>query len=187
LLVLGCGSSGGGGNLADASVSLSGTAFGQAFTARDTLLVHPESWKSAAPGSTAILVSDTPNLCQQITSGTTTAPGRLMVVSLEEHGPDGSVIDLNEGQFVTDGQGTPSSRYGEAFLSQLDAQCSFNKLFSDQSSIQVTSVGPNSAPVTVSIDVHFTSGDSLQGTISATTGCDESAVDEYLNTSPHCG
>ena len=186
LLALGCGSSSDSAGT-DAQTGLSGTAFGQPFSARDTLLVHPQMWKSADPGSTAILMSDTPNLCEQITSGKTTAPSRLVIVSLEETGSDGSVVDLDPGQFVTQGEGTPGSRYGEMFLSAVDAGCNFNKLFSDQSSIQVTAAGPKSDPVTVSVDVHFTNGDSLQGTVSAATACDEAAVDEYLNGNPKCG
>jgi len=63
----------------------------------------------------------------------------------------------------------------------------FSKLSSDQSSIQVTSVGAKSTPVSLSLDVHFTSGDTLRGSISAATGCDEAAVDAYLNRSPQCG
>jgi hypothetical protein len=186
LLAFGCGSSADSAG-AGTQTGLSGTAFGQPFSARDTLLIHPQMWKSADPGSTAILMSDTPNLCEQITSGKTTAPGRLVIVSLEETGSDGSVVDLDPGQFVTQGEGTPGSRYGEMFLSAVDAECIFNKLFSDQSSIQVTAAGPKSDPVTVSLDVHFTSGDTLQGTVSAATGCDEAAVDEYLNGNPKCG
>jgi hypothetical protein len=189
LFVLGCSS-----NSSDGTPSgnvtqqgLSGTAFGTPFVGRDTLLIHPQHWKSADPGSSAIVISDTTNLCAQITSGKTTAPGRLVIVSLQENGADGSVVDLTVGQFVTQGQGSPSSRYGEVFLSGVDAQCGFNKLFSDQSSIQVTSVGPKSGPVSASIDVHFTSGDALQGSVSASTGCDEAAVDEYLNDNPKCG
>ena len=186
LVALGCGSSGSaGGN--SAQPGLTGTAFGQPFAARDTLLIHPQTWKSADSGSTAILISDTPNLCVQITSRKMSAPGRLVIVSLQENGADGSVVDLDVGQFVTTGQGTPSSRYGEVFLSEVNAQCGFGKLFSDQSSIQITSVGPQSTPVSVSIDVHFTSGDALQGSISASVGCDEAAVDKYLNGNPTCG
>jgi hypothetical protein len=189
LFVLGCGSNGShgtpGGN--GTQQTLSGTAFGTPFVGRDTLLVHPQGWKSADAGATTILISDTPNLCAQISSGKTTAPGRLAVVLLQENAADGSVVDLDVGQFMTQGQGSPSSRYGEVFLSGVDAQCGFNKLFSDQSSIQVTSVGPKSSPVSVSIDVHFTSGDALQGTVSASAGCDEAAVDEYLNGNPKCG
>jgi hypothetical protein len=189
--VLGCGSSSssssnGGSDGNAAQPSLSGTAFGKPFAVDDTLLIHPQTWKSADAGSTAILISDTPNLCAQITSGKTTAPGRLAIISLQENGADGSVVDLDVGQFVTQGQGTPSSRYGEVFLSGVDAQCGFNKLFSDQSSIQVTSVGPKSSPVSASINVHFTSGDTLRGSVSASVGCDEAAVDEYLNGSPKC-
>jgi hypothetical protein len=188
---LGCGSTSGGGGGGSGGNStqqgLTGTAFGQPFVARDTLLIHPQTWKSADAGSTAILISDTPTLCGQITSGKATAPGRLVIISLQENGADGSVVDLNVGQFVTQGQGTPSSQYGEVFLSEVDAQCGFNKLFSDQSSIQVTSVGPKSSPVTASVDVHFTSGDALEGSVSASVGCDETAVDEYLNGSPKCG
>src|ERR1700733_1658209 len=45
-----------------------GTVFHEPFVARDTLLVHPQSWKSASRGSTAILMSSTPDLCAQITS-----------------------------------------------------------------------------------------------------------------------
>jgi hypothetical protein len=189
LFVLGCGSGGSDGSPSGDAVpqGLSGTAFGTPFAARDTLLIHPQTWKSADAGSTAILISDTPNLCAQITSGKITAPGRVAIVSLQENGADGSVVDLTVGQFVTQGQGTPSSQYGEVFLSGVDAQCGFNKLFSDQSAIQVTSVGPKSSPVSASIDVHFTSGDALRGTTSASAGCDEAAVDEYLNGNPKCG
>jgi hypothetical protein len=43
-------------------------------------------------------------------------------------------------------------------------------------SIQVTSVGPKRSPVSASINVHFTSGDTLQGRISAPIGCYEAAV-----------
>jgi hypothetical protein len=39
------------------------------------------------------------------------------------------MFDLDVGQFVMQGQGSPSSRYGEVFLSGVDAQCGFNKLF----------------------------------------------------------
>jgi hypothetical protein len=188
LFALGCGSSSDGGpGGASAQQGLTGTAFGQPFVGLDTLLIHPQTWKSADAGSTAILISDTPNLCAQITSGKATAPGRLAIISLQENGADGSVVDLSVGQFLTQGQGTPSSRYGEVFLSGVDAQCGFNKLFSDQSSIQVTAVGPKSSPVAVTLDVHFTSGDTLQGSISASVGCDEAAVDEYLNSNPKCG
>jgi len=165
---------------------LSGTTFGKPFTARDTLLVHPESWKSADAGSTAILLSDTPSLCNQITSGKTTAPGSLVIISLQENAADGSVVDLELGSFVTHGQGTASAKYGEVFVSGVDAQCGFDKLSSDQSSIQVTSVGPKSRPVSASINVHFTSGDSLQGNIAASIPCDEAAVDAYLNRNPKC-
>ena len=42
------------------------------------------------------------------------------------------------------------------------------------------------SPVSAAIDVHFTSGDSLQGDISAASGCDEAAVDAYLNRNPKC-
>jgi hypothetical protein len=186
LFVLGCGSSNRGSDGNAAQPSLSGTAFGEPFTGRDTLLVHPQNWKSAAAGATAILISDTPSLCDQITSGKTRAPGRLAIVSLQENGADGSVVDLDAGQFVTQGQGTASSRYGDVFVSGVDAQCGLSKLSSDQSSIQVTSVGPKSSPVSVSINIHFTSGDTLQGSISASVGCDETAVDAYLNGSPKC-
>lgn len=186
LVALGCGSSGP--SSADAAqTGLIGTAFGRPFAARDTLLVHPQTWKSADAGSTAILLSDTPDLCGQIMSGKTIAPGRLAILSLQENAADGSVVDLDVGQFVTTGQGTPASRYGEVFLSEVNAQCGFGKLFSDQSSIEVTAVGPKSSPVSVSIDVHFTSGDALQGSISASVGCDEAAVDKYLNGNPKCG
>jgi hypothetical protein len=88
---------------------------------------------------------------------------------------------------MNDAQGAPGARYGAVFVSGVDAECSSNKLFSDRSSIQVTSVGTQSAPVSVSIDVHFASGDALQGTISASAGCDETAADQYLNRSPQCG
>lgn len=165
---------------------LTGTAFGEPFVGRDTLLVHPQRWKSADAGSTAILISDTADLCAQITSGKTTAPGRLAIISLQENGADGSVVDLSAGQFEARGQGTPSSRFGDVFLSKVDAQCGFDKLATDRSSIQVTAVGEKSSPVSASIDVHFTNGDALRGSISASVGCDEVAVDEYLNHSPKC-
>src|SRR5947207_2871150 len=42
--------------------SLTGTVFHEPFVARDTLLVHPQTWKSASQGSTAILMSSTPYL-----------------------------------------------------------------------------------------------------------------------------
>jgi len=188
LLAFGCASSAG--SAPDNSVQngLSGTAFGQPFTVRDTLLVHPQSWKSAsAPGSTAILLTDTPNLCAQITSRKTTAPGRLVIVALEQSAADGSLVYLDPGQFTDQGQGTPLSHYGEVFLGDVDVQCHYSKLFTDQSSIQVTAAGPKSSPVSLTLDVHFTSGDSLKGSISATTECDETAVDTYLNSSPICG
>jgi len=187
LCAVGCGNSDGNPVGNPSQKGLTGTAFGQPFVGRDTLLIHPQKWKSADAGSTAILISDTPDLCAQISSGKTTAPGRLAIISLQQNGADGSVVDLDVGQFGSEGQGTPSSRYGEVFLSGVDAQCGFNKLFSDQSSIQVTSVGPKSSPVSVSIDVRFTSGDALQGTVSASAGCEEAAVDAYLNGSPKCG
>jgi hypothetical protein len=151
------------------------------------LLIHPQNWKSADVSLTRIAVDPAPDLCAQITSGKMIAPGRLVIVSLQENAADDSVVDLDVGQFVTTGQGTPSSRYGEVFLSEVNAQCEFGKLFSDQSSIAVTSVGPKSTPVSVSIDVHFTSGDALQGSVSASVGCDEAAVDKYLNGNPTCG
>jgi hypothetical protein len=184
-LALGCGSDGG--SVGNAEQNLNGAAFGESFAGRDMLLVHPQTWKSADAGSTAVLISDTPNLCAQIASGKTTAPGRLVIISLQENGADGSVVDLEPGSFVTQGQGMASSKYGEVFVSGVDAQCAFSKLFSDQSSIQITAVGLKSSPVSASIDVHFTSGDSLQGSISASVGCDEASVDKYLNRSPQCG
>jgi hypothetical protein len=187
LFALGCGNRSDGSPVGTSTQpGLTGTAFGQPFVGRDTLLIHPQTWKSADAGSTAILISDTPNLCAQITSSKTTAPGRLAIISLQQNGADGSVVDLSEGQFEAQGQGTPSSRFGEVFLSGVDAQCGFDKLSADQSSIQVTAVGQKSSPVSASIDVHFTSGDALQGSISASAGCDEAAVDEYLNHNPKC-
>jgi len=188
LFAFGCGGAAHSSGASVAQNELTGSAFGQPFVPADTLLVHPQSWKSAAAGSTAILVSDTTNLCAQITAGKTTAPGRLVVVSLQRNGADGKVVDLDVGQYAKDGQGTPSSRYGELFLSGVDAQCAFEKSSaSDRSSIHVTSVGPGSTQVSVTVDVHFASGDELQGSISASTGCDEAAVDQYLNSSAKCG
>jgi hypothetical protein len=186
LAVVGCGDGGSGSTSPSAQGALTGDAFGQPFAARDILLVHPQTWKSAAPGSTAILVSDTPDLCEQITSVVAIAPARFLTIALEQRGADDSVVDLDVGQFVTGGQGAPSSRYGEMFLSRLNAQCGFGQVFSDQSSIQVTAVGPKSSPVSLSVNVHFTSGDSIQGSISAAAGCDEGSVDAYLNDSPKC-
>src|SRR4051812_22338879 len=108
-LALGCGSDGTSAPSAPgAPQGLHGTTFGKPFTARDTLLVHPHSWKSAQPGSTAILMSDTPSLCDQITSGKTTAPSSLVIVSLQENGADGSVVDLEVGPYLADGQDSPS-------------------------------------------------------------------------------
>jgi hypothetical protein len=182
-LALGCSSDA----MSHAEQGLVGTTFGKPFEVRDALLVHPQSWKSADAGSTAVLLSDTPGLCNQITSSKTTAPGSVVIISLQENAADGSVVDLEVGSFVTQGQGTVSAKYGEVFVSGVDAQCGFSKLSSDQSSIRVTAVGPGSRPVSASIDVHFTSGDSLQGSISASSGCDEAAVDAYLNRTPKCG
>lgn len=110
-----------------------------------------------------------------------------MIISLQDNGTDGSIVDLEPGEYMGQGQGTASSKYGKVFVSGVDAQCGFEKLSSDQSSIQVTAVGPKSSALSVSIDVHFTSGDSLQGSISASAGCDEAGVDSYLNRNPQCG
>ncbi|MES1177530.1 MAG: hypothetical protein ABUL62_24620 [Myxococcales bacterium] len=59
-------------------------------------------------------------------------------------------------------------------------------MFSDHSSIQVTAVGPKSSSVSASINVHFTSGDALEGTVSASANCDDAVVDAYLNGNPKC-
>ncbi len=159
------------------SAQFEGTIFGASFAVRDVLLVHPQTWKSASAGSTAVLISDTPGLCAQITSGKTTAPGRLLAVRLEQPEP------VTTGTFGTAG----ASHYGDVYASSVDAACSFDKLFTDAVEIDITSAGDAGATLSGSITAHYTDGESLTGQFSASSGCDETAVDTYLNRNPTCG
>jgi hypothetical protein len=165
------------------TTQLGGTIFGAPFSARDVLLVHPQTWKSASPGSTAILISDTPDLCTQITSGKTTAPGRLLAVRLEQSDGSGAVVQVTTGTFT--GTGT-ASRYGDVYASSVDAACQFDKLFTDAVEIDITSVDDAGATLSGSITAHYTDGESLTGHFSASSSCDETAVDTYLNRNPTC-
>jgi hypothetical protein len=170
------------------SAKLDGTIFGAPFVARDVLLVHPQTWKSAAAGSTAILISDTPGLCAQITSGKTTAPGRLLAVRLEQRDGAGGIVSLTAGTFTRQGDGLPSSRFGDVYASAVDAACQFNKLFTDAVQIDITSIGQGGATLGGSIiTAHYADGESLTGGIAASSSCDEGAVDTYLNRNPTCG
>ncbi len=108
--LLGCGGSA----TPSASTKFDGTIFSAPFIARDVLLAHPQNWKSAAAGSTAILISDTPDLCAQITSAKTTAPGRLLAVRLEQRDCIGGIVPITAGTFTRQGEGAPSSRFGDA-------------------------------------------------------------------------
>jgi hypothetical protein len=165
---------------------VTGTPFGQPFTVHDALLVHPQQWKSAAAGSTAILVSDTPDLCAQITSGKTTAPGRLLILRLEQRDAGGAITAITPGTFVDQGEGA-ASRFGQVYGDAVDAACAFAKLSTDQVQIDVTSVGSGGAPLTGTFGARDTSsGGSIGGSFSVSSGCDETAVDAYLNRNPTC-
>jgi hypothetical protein len=161
-----------------------GTLFGSAFVIRDALLVHPQSWKSAAPGSTALLFSDTAGLCAQITSGKTTAPGRLLIVRLEQRDASAAVVALTPGTFTRSGEGTPSSRFADVYGSAVDANCVFSKAFAGTVQAIVTAAG---ATLDGSLDAHLTNGDAQTGAFSVSATCDETAVDAWLNKSPTCG
>lgn len=161
-----------------------GTLFGSAFVIQDALLVHPQSWKSAAPGSTALLFSDTRGLCAQITSGKTTAPGRLLIVRLEQRDSSGAIVALTPGTFTRTGQGTASSRFADVYGSAVDAACTFSKAFAGTVQVTVTAAG---ATLAGSLDSHLTNGDAQTGSFSVSASCDETAVDTYLNSNPTCG
>lgn len=155
----------------DPDATITGTIGGGAFPVRDVLLVHPQTWASGIKGETAILISSTPRLCDQITSGKTTAPGKFLVISLEQ-------VPLATGTFST----TTSPR-GDVYFDQVDAQCKFTKDFTDQIQIDVSQVGP---PVVGTFTAHYQSGDAITAVFSASASCDEVAVDTYLNRSPTC-
>jgi hypothetical protein len=89
-----------------------GTLFGTSFVPKDALLVHPQSWKSAEPGSTALLLSDTPDFCAQITSGKTTAPGRFLIVLLEQTDANGAVVPVTPGTFTRASSGSTNAKDG---------------------------------------------------------------------------
>ncbi|HWZ87885.1 MAG TPA: hypothetical protein VNW92_03520 [Polyangiaceae bacterium] len=185
-LLFACGS-GGTPSAAPSDSTLTGMVLGAPFSGADVLLVHPEQWKSAGAGSSAILISDTPNLCAQITSGQTTAPGRLVIVRLEQRDANAAITALTSGTFTTTGEGTPSSRYGDVSVSGVDAQCGFSKDFTDQVSIEVTAAGADGTSATVDLNAHFSQGGSLMGGVTASVPCDQTAVDDYLNRNPKCG
>jgi hypothetical protein len=66
--------------VAPTGTQIDGKLGGTPFVVADVLLIHPQAWKGAASGATAVLISDTPNLCAQITSGKSTAPARMLIV-----------------------------------------------------------------------------------------------------------
>ena len=175
---------GGGTSPGSSAVVPSGTLFGSAFVIRDALLVHPQSWKSAAAGSTALLFSDTAGLCAQITSRKTTAPGRLLIVRLEQRDSSGAIVALTAGAFTRTGEGAASSRFSEVYGSAVDASCAFSKAFADTVQVSVTAAG---ATLAGSLDAHLTNGDAQSGAFSVSATCDETAVDAWLNSSPTCG
>lgn len=155
----------------DPDATITGAVGGGTFPVRDVLLVHPQTWKSGLKGETAILISSTPRLCDQITSGKTTAPGKLLIISLEQ-------VQLATGTFST----TTSPR-GDVYFSAVDAQCAFSKEFTDQVQINVSQVGP---PVAGTFTAHYQNGDAITAVFSASASCDEAAVDFYLNRNPTC-
>lgn len=178
-----CGGSSQGSNSPIGSVP-GGTLFGTTFVVRDSLLVHPLSWKAAASGSTALLFSDTPGLCAQIASGKTTAPGRLLIVRLEQRDSSGAIVALTPGSFTRAGEGAPSSRFADVYGTGVDASCVLSKAFADTVQATVTAAG---ATLTGSLDAHLTDGDAQTGAFSVSATCDETAVDAWLNKSPSCG
>jgi hypothetical protein len=179
LLQVGCGSS------SALGANVTGTVYGTPFVARDALLV-------VDAGSPVILVSDTPNLCQQITSGKTTAPGRLLLIMMQQRDSTGAITAVTPGSFVDQGQGTPSSRYGSVFARVIDPACDFKNLYPTKAAIEVTSVGSGGAEMVGSFTAEYTSGgsiiqnESISGTFSLSTGCDETAVSTYLGRDPTC-
>src|SRR4051812_28681627 len=64
--------------------TITGTVGGGPFLVGDVLLVHPLTWKSGIAGEAVILISSTPRLCDQILSGRTTAPGKFLIVGVEQ-------------------------------------------------------------------------------------------------------
>jgi hypothetical protein len=166
--------------------AINGTLGGSAFSVADALVLHPQHWKSAAAGSTAVLLSDTPNVCAQITAGKTPAPGRIVLVRLEQRGADGAITALSAGSFDGTGEGQPSSRFADVYGSAVDAACHLTKFFQNREVISVTQVDSGSTPIAGSIDVTFDSGDSLKGSFSVSATCDETAVDAWLNGSARC-
>jgi hypothetical protein len=69
----------------------------------------------------------------------------------------------------------------------VDAKCAFNKFSTTNVQIDVTSVGTGGASMSGTVSATLDSGDSLSGTFSASSTCDEAAVDAWLNASPKCG
>jgi hypothetical protein len=155
----------------DPDATITGTVSGGAFRVGDVLLVHPQTWKSGIQGETAILISSTPRLCDQIVSGKTTAPGELLIISLEQ-------VPLATGSFTT-----TSSPRGDVYFSAVDARCAFSKESTDQVQIDVSQVGP---PVAGTFTAHYQNGDAITAVFSASASCDEVAVDTYLNRNPTC-
>lgn len=155
----------------DPDATITGTVGGGTFRVGDVLLVHPQTWKSGIKGQAAILISSTPRLCDQIVSGLTTAPGKLLIISLEQ-------VPLATGTFST----TTSPR-GDVYFSAVDARCAFAKEDTDQVQIDVSQVGP---PVVGTFTAHYPNGDTISGAFSASASCDEPAVDLYLNRNPTC-
>lgn len=155
----------------DPDATITGTVGGGAFRVGDVLLVHPQTWASGIKGQTAILISSTPRLCDQIVSGKTTAPGKFLIISLEQ-------VPLAPGTFTT----TTSPR-GDVYFSAVDARCAFSKEFTDRVQIDVSQVGP---PVAGTFTAHYQNGDAISAVFSASASCDEPAVDTYLNRSPTC-
>ena len=165
-------------------VAPTGTLFGASFVAQDALLVHPQTWKSADPGSTALLLSDTSGLCAQITSGKTTAPGRLLIVLLEQTDGSGAVVPVTPGTFTMAASGTTNAKYATVYGSKVDAACTFSKAFAQTVTVVLTQAG---SPLQGTLDAHLTNGDAQTGTFSVSSACDQAAVDKYLNANPVCG
>jgi hypothetical protein len=183
----GSGGVGAGAHASGSSAPLSGTVLGAPFSGASVLNTQPQAWKSAAVGATALLVGDTPNLCAQFTAGKVSAPSRLVSIRLEQRDASGSIVPLTPGTFSADGESMPNSRFGDVYVSGVNAQCGFDKDSTDQVSIQVTAVSASDNSISISLTAHFKSGASLTGSVSATGGCDQVVVDNYLNSSPKCG
>jgi hypothetical protein len=185
LTALGCGDDGGA-PVRSPSAEITGTLFGHSFEVADVVLAHPMSWKSAAEGSTAVLISDTTGLCDQIVAGKRSAPGRSLLIRLEQRGDDGAIVPIEPGDFSPTDEGAASSRYGDVYADAVDDECGFTKGFTNQVAIDVTSVGDDAASVEGSVTAHYTNGDVISGTFAASSTCDEEAVDRYLNAAPAC-